>query len=207
MSKPDEISDLISSCQSQFGSVDILVNNAGIQHTDAVDEFPAEKWDQILATNLSSNFHSAQAALPIMKAQNSGRIVNISSVHGHVASINKAAYVAAKHGVLGLTTVIALETAETPVPATRFVQVGCARLLFKSKLMHMQTVRDYPKMRLSRGCWGKSNRRSRLSCPVKLARLLFICAQTLHLKFADRPSTSMAVGSRSRIPGRGGETP
>ncbi len=115
MSKSDEISDLVATCQSQFGSVDVLVNNAGIQHTDAIDDFPAEKWDQILAINLSSNFHTVQAALPIMKAQNAGRIVNISSVHGHVASVNKAAYVAAKHGVLGLTKVIALETAETPI--------------------------------------------------------------------------------------------
>lgn len=115
MSRPDEISGLIKACQHQFGSVDILVNNAGIQHTDPVDDFPTQKWDQILAINLSSNFHTVQAALPIMKAQNSGRIVNISSVHGHVASVNKAAYVAAKHGVLGLTKVIALETAETPI--------------------------------------------------------------------------------------------
>jgi len=115
MSKPDEISELVTACQKQFGSVDVLVNNAGIQHTDAIDDFPAEKWDQILAINLSSNFHTVQAALPIMKAQNAGRIVNISSVHSHVASVNKAAYVAAKHGVLGLTKVIALETAETPI--------------------------------------------------------------------------------------------
>lgn len=115
MCKPDEISDLVVACQNQFGTVDVLVNNAGIQHTDAVDDFPAEKWDRILAINLSSNFHTIQAALPIMKAQNAGRIVNISSVHGHVASVNKAAYVAAKHGVLGLTKVVALETAETPI--------------------------------------------------------------------------------------------
>jgi 3-hydroxybutyrate dehydrogenase len=115
MSKPEEISNLVGACKEKFGSVDVLVNNAGIQHTDPVDDFPTEKWDLILAINLSSNFHTVQAALPIMKAQGAGRIVNISSVHGHVASINKAAYVAAKHGVLGLTRVIALETAETPI--------------------------------------------------------------------------------------------
>ena len=115
MSKPDEISELVTACRNAFGSVDILVNNAGIQHTDPVDEFPVQKWDQILAVNLSSNFHTVRAALPIMKSQGFGRIVNISSVHGHVASVNKAAYVAAKHGVLGLTKVIALETASTPI--------------------------------------------------------------------------------------------
>ena len=115
MTKPVEIEAMVQTCFSVFGSVDVLVNNAGIQHTASVEEFPRDKWDQILAINLSSNFHTIQAALPIMRAQGWGRIVNISSVHGHVASLNKAAYVAAKHGVLGLTKVVALETAETRI--------------------------------------------------------------------------------------------
>ncbi|MCY4307776.1 MAG: 3-hydroxybutyrate dehydrogenase [Rhodobacteraceae bacterium] len=115
MSNPDEILAMVHECSAHFSSVDILVNNAGIQHTDSIEDFPKEHWDQIIAINLSSNFHSIQAVLPIMRTQNSGRIVNISSVHGQVASINKAAYVAAKHGVLGLTKVVALETANTPI--------------------------------------------------------------------------------------------
>lgn len=115
MTKPDEIQAMVEACVHAFGSVDVLVNNAGIQHTAPVPEFPAEKWDQVLAINLSSNFHAIQAALPHMQSNGFGRIVNISSAHGHVASINKAAYVAAKHGVLGLTKVVALETARTPV--------------------------------------------------------------------------------------------
>jgi 3-hydroxybutyrate dehydrogenase len=95
--------------------VDILVNNAGIQHTAVVEEFPEDRWDAILAINLSSNFHAIKAALPYMKEKNWGRIINIASAHGLVASTTKAAYVAAKHGVVGLTKVVALETARTGV--------------------------------------------------------------------------------------------
>ena len=112
MSKPEQIVGMIAQCEKAFGSVDILVNNAGIQHTAPVDEFPLEKWDAILAINLSSAFHSVKAALPIMKKNNFGRIINIASVHGLVASKNKSAYVAAKHGIVGLTKVIALENAD-----------------------------------------------------------------------------------------------
>jgi 3-hydroxybutyrate dehydrogenase len=95
--------------------VDILVNNAGIQHTAPVESFPRERWDAIVAINLSSNFHAIQAALPGMRRRNWGRIINIASVHGLVASVNKIAYVAAKHGVVGLTKVVALETANTGI--------------------------------------------------------------------------------------------
>lgn len=112
MSKPDEVYDMVAMCEKAFGSVDILVNNAGIQHTAPTEEFPDEKWDAILAINLSSVFHGIKAALPIMQKNNYGRIINIASVHGLVASKNKAAYVAAKHGVVGLTKVVALENAE-----------------------------------------------------------------------------------------------
>ena len=111
MTKPAEIADLIATAHRAFGRVDILVNNAGIQHVAAVDEFPDEKWDQIIAINLSSAFHATKHALPLMKAQGRGRVVNIASAHGLVASPFKSAYVAAKHGVLGLTKTIALEVA------------------------------------------------------------------------------------------------
>jgi 3-hydroxybutyrate dehydrogenase len=115
MLKPNEISDLITFTHRELGSVDILVNNAGIQHTSPVESFPADKWDAILAINLSSAFHTIRAALPHMKAQGWGRIVNIASVHGLVASEHKAAYVAAKHGLVGLTKVVALEAASSNV--------------------------------------------------------------------------------------------
>ncbi|MFY0309969.1 3-hydroxybutyrate dehydrogenase [Leisingera sp. D0M16] len=115
MSVPDDISAMVAMCQSKFGSVDILVNNAGIQHTASVEDFPADRWDMIMAINLSSNFHAIRAVLPLMKANGFGRIVNVASVHGLVGSVNKSAYVAAKHGVIGLTKVVALENARTPV--------------------------------------------------------------------------------------------
>jgi 3-hydroxybutyrate dehydrogenase len=115
MSKPAEVADMVRSCEAQLGSCDILVNNAGIQHVALVEDFPAERWDAIIAINLSSAFHAMRAALPGMKQRNWGRIVNVASVHGLVASASKSAYVAAKHGLVGLTKTAALENATTGV--------------------------------------------------------------------------------------------
>ncbi len=115
MSKPAEIREMIVMAERDLGSVDILVNNAGIQYVAPVDEFPEEKWDAIIAINLSSNFHTIHAALPGMKKRGWGRIINLASVHGLVASPFKSAYVSAKHGVLGLTKAVALELAETDI--------------------------------------------------------------------------------------------
>ncbi len=115
MSKPDEIAAMIEHAKTTFGSVDILVNNAGIQHVARVENFPIEKWDAIIAINMSSAFHATRLALPDMQAKNWGRIINVASVHGLVGSAEKSAYVAAKHGVVGLTKVTALENATTGV--------------------------------------------------------------------------------------------
>jgi 3-hydroxybutyrate dehydrogenase len=115
ISKPAQIQEMVRKATQELGSVDILVNNAGIQHTSPVDEFPEDRWDAVIAINLSSNFHAIKAVLPQMKSRNWGRIVNIASVHGLVASVQKSAYVAAKHGIVGLTKVVALETATTGV--------------------------------------------------------------------------------------------
>jgi 3-hydroxybutyrate dehydrogenase len=112
MSKPQEITAMIEMAIEAFGKVDILVNNAGIQHVAPVDEFPQDKWDQIIAINLSSVFHATRAVLPRMKANHWGRVINIASAHGLVASPYKSAYVAAKHGVVGFTKSCALEVAE-----------------------------------------------------------------------------------------------
>ena len=112
MSKPAEIHDMVERIGRSFGPVDILVNNAGIQHVAPIEEFPPEKWDAILAINLSAAFHAIRAVLPEMKRRGFGRIVNVASAHGLVASPFKSAYVAAKHGVVGLTKVVALEAAE-----------------------------------------------------------------------------------------------
>ncbi|MEO1039297.1 MAG: 3-hydroxybutyrate dehydrogenase [Pseudomonadota bacterium] len=108
----EAIEAMIGFAESEFGRLDILVNNAGIQHVAPVDEFPKAKWDAILAINLSSSFHGIKFAVPIMKRQGRGRIVNIASAHALVASPFKSAYVAAKHGIMGLTKTVALETAE-----------------------------------------------------------------------------------------------
>ncbi|WKB56191.1 3-hydroxybutyrate dehydrogenase [Eleftheria terrae] len=115
MTQPAQVRQMVIEAEEQFGAVDILVNNAGIQFIAPVDEFPDEKWSQILAVNLTSNFHTIKAALPGMKRRNHGRIVNITSAHGLVASPYKSAYVAAKHGALGLTKTVALEVAETGI--------------------------------------------------------------------------------------------
>jgi 3-hydroxybutyrate dehydrogenase len=112
MSKPDEIAHLMKRAADHLGGVDILVNNAGIQHVAPVDQFPTDRWDAIIAINLTSAFHTTRLALPGMKAKKWGRIINIASAHGLVASPFKSAYVAAKHGIVGFTKTVALEVAE-----------------------------------------------------------------------------------------------
>ena len=115
MTKPDEIAGMVETAAAEFGSVDILVNNAGIQHVSPVEEFPIEKWDAIIAINLSASFHTIRSTLPHMKKAGWGRIINIASAHALVASPFKSAYVAAKHGIAGLTKTIALECAREGV--------------------------------------------------------------------------------------------
>lgn len=115
MSKPDEIEALMAATAKRFGRCDVLVNNAGIQHVATVQDFPTERWDAVIAINLSSAFHTSRLALPAMQQANWGRIINIASVHGLVGSAQKSAYVAAKHGIVGLTKVTALENATTGV--------------------------------------------------------------------------------------------
>lgn len=151
MSKPVEIREMIHTTESAHGSVDVLVNNAGIQHVAPVDQFPEEKWDAILAINLSSNFHAIKAALPGMKTRGWGRIINLASVHGLVASPFKTAYVAAKHGVLGLTKSVALELADTEITCnaicpgyvrTPLVENQIEQQALVHKLPREQVIRD-----------------------------------------------------------------
>jgi 3-hydroxybutyrate dehydrogenase len=115
VSDPAQLAELFEYARASLGGVDILVNNAGIQHVEAVEAFPVERWDAIIAINLSSVFHGIRLALPGMREKGWGRIVNIASVHGQVGSVGKSAYVAAKHGVIGLTKVVGLETATTQI--------------------------------------------------------------------------------------------
>ena len=113
--KPAEIEQLVQRVEAGLGSIDVLVNNAGIQHVAPVQDFPTERWDAVIALNLSAAFHAARCVLPGMQKKNWGRIVNIASAHGLVASAQKSAYVAAKHGIVGLTKVVALENARTGI--------------------------------------------------------------------------------------------
>ena len=115
MSKPDEIAAMMAYAAADFDGVDVLVNNAGIQHVANVEDFPVEKWDAIIAINLSSAFHTTRLAIPGMRVKNWGRVINVASAHGLVASAQKSAYVAAKHGIVGFTKAAALETATTGV--------------------------------------------------------------------------------------------
>src|SRR5438132_1085209 len=115
MSKPDDIERMMRRGADELGGLDILVNNAGIQHVAPVEDFPPEKWDAIIAINLSSAFHTTRLAIPVMRKKNWGRVINIASAHGLVASAQKSAYVAAKHGIVGFTNAIALETATSGI--------------------------------------------------------------------------------------------
>ncbi len=151
LSKGAEADQWVKDVQAGLGGLDILVNNAGIQHVSAIEDFPPEKWDAILAINLSSNFHTIRAAVPAMKAANWGRIINIASAHGLVASPFKSAYVAAKHGVVGLTKTVALELAETGITVNSicpgFVNTPLVKgqIADQAKVNHMseeQVVRD-----------------------------------------------------------------
>ena len=115
MSKPAEIAEMIRTTEAEFGSLDVLVNNAGIQHVANIENFPLEKWDAVIAINLSSSFHTIRAAMPGMKKRKWGRIINVASAHGLVASGQKVAYVAAKHGIVGMTKVVAIESANNGI--------------------------------------------------------------------------------------------
>lgn len=117
LSKLDDIEAMMANINQKLGSVDILVNNAGMQHVSSIENFTPEKWDLLIALNLSAAFHTMRLALPDMQKKDWGRIINVSSVHGQVASVNKSAYVASKHGLIGLTKVCALENAESGITA------------------------------------------------------------------------------------------
>ena len=162
MSKPDDIVRMVEDTRRLLGNVDVLVNNAGIQHVEAIETFPVAKWDAIIAIDLSSAFHAIRAVVPEMKSRKWGRIINIASAHGLVASPFKSAYVAAKHGILGLTKTVALETAEhgitanaicpgyvlTPLVQKQIPETAKARgiteeQVIKDVLLHAQPTRQF----------------------------------------------------------------
>ena len=144
MAKPDEIARMVETAGSEFGAVDILVNNAGIQHVAPVDEFPPAKWDAIIAINMNAAFHTIRAALPGMRTRGWGRIVNVASVHGLVASPFKAAYVTAKHGVLGLTRTVALETAQNGITCNAICPGYVKTQLVEAQIPDLAKARGIP---------------------------------------------------------------
>ena len=125
MTRPDEVGAMARAARTELGGLDVLVNNAGIQHTALIENFPADRWNAVIAINLSAAFHAMQAAIPGMKAAGWGRIINIASAHGLVASAQKSAYVAAKHGLIGLTKSARSSLPVTASPSTRSVRAGC----------------------------------------------------------------------------------
>ena len=161
MLKGDEVADMVAYGKHNLGRVDILVNNAGIQHVEAVEKFPSDQWEKIIAINLSSTFYATRAVIPIMKAQGRGRIVNIASAHGLVASPFKSAYVAAKHGVIGFTKTVALELAqenitcnaicpgfvETPLVTAQIADQARTRGMSKEKVLHDVILEAQPTKR------------------------------------------------------------
>lgn len=150
MSKPDECAGLVEKAAAAFGRVDILVNNAGIQHVARIEEFPPDKWDAILAINLSSAFHTIRAAVPAMRSCRWGRIVNIASAHGLTASPFKSAYVAAKHGLVGLTKAVALELAEAGVTCNAICPGYVLTPLVENQIADQMKVHSMPREQVVR---------------------------------------------------------
>ena len=177
MSKPVEIAWMVSEATRERGGVDILVNNAGIQHVAPVEAFPPEKWDAIIAINLSAAFHGIRAVLPHMKARNWGRIVNIASTHGLVASVHKAAYVASKHGVLGLTKVVALETATSGITCNAICP-GWVLTSLVQKQIDDRAARDNLTVEAAKaGLLGEKQPSLEFATPEQIgAATLFLCS-------------------------------
>jgi len=174
LSKPDEIQDLFAYAERDFGGVDILVNNAGIQHVAPVEDFPVERWDAVIALNLSAVFHTTRLALPGMRERDWGRIVNISSVHGLVASTGKAAYVAAKHGVVGLTKVTALETARTGITCNAL----CPGFVLTPLIQQQLDSRGSDPDQARRDLLSEKQPSQEFVTPSQLGELaLFLCSQ------------------------------
>ena len=177
MSKPSDIENMMKFAAAQFGRVDVLVNNAGIQHVASVEEFPAGKWDAIIAINLSSAFHTSRLALPAMKAANWGRIINLASVHGLVASAQKSAYVAAKHGIVGLTKAVALENASTVVTCNAICPGWVLTPLVQKQIDDKAAANGWTNEEAVRHLLGEKEPSMQFTTPEELGELaVFFCS-------------------------------
>jgi 3-hydroxybutyrate dehydrogenase len=177
MSKAEAVRGLVATTRQQLGRVDILVNNAGIQFTAAVEEFPTEKWDAILAINLSAAFHSVAAAVPEMKKQGWGRIVNIASAHGLVGSAHKVAYVAAKHGIVGLTKVVGLETAGSGITVNAICPGWVLTQLVEKQIVAMAAERKISRDEAAAALLGEKQPSGNFVTPEQLGgTVAFLCS-------------------------------
>lgn len=177
MSKPAEIADLIGYAVREFGSVDVLVNNAGIQHVAPVEEFAPERWDAVIAINLSAVFHGIHHALAGMKRKGWGRIINIASVHGQVASVNKVAYIAAKHGVVGITKTVALETAGMGVTCNAICPGWVLTPLVQKQIDALAATKDIPDAQAKAELLGAKQPSGEFVTPDQLGQLaVFLCS-------------------------------
>jgi 3-hydroxybutyrate dehydrogenase len=177
MSKPADIEAMMAYAAAEFGAVDILVNNAGIQHVANVEDFPVEKWDAVIAINLSSAFHTMRLALPAMKARNWGRVINIASAHGLVASAQKSAYVAAKHGIVGLTKASALETATSGVTVNAICPGWVLTPLVQKQVDARAEREGVPEPEARRRLLGEKQPSLQFTTPEQLGELaVFLCS-------------------------------
>jgi 3-hydroxybutyrate dehydrogenase len=178
MARPEQIAAMVEHATAELGRVDILVNNAGIQHVAPVQEFPVERWDAVIAINLSAAFHAIRAALPQMLERNWGRIVNIASAHGLVASVHKSAYVAAKHGLLGLTKVVALETATTGVTCNAICPGWVLTPLVQKQIDDRAAREGVPPAEAKRALLGEKQPSQEFVTPEQIGALtLFLCSE------------------------------
>jgi 3-hydroxybutyrate dehydrogenase len=177
LSKPAETRGLIEAAIAELGSVDILVNNAGIQFVAKIEDFPEDKWEQVIAINLSAAFYTSKYALPGMKARNWGRIINVASAHGLVASAEKSAYVAAKHGLIGLTKVAALETAETGITVNAICPGWVLTPLVQKQIDALAARKGIGAVEASRELLGEKQPSKTFVTPEQLGALaVFMCS-------------------------------
>jgi len=177
MSKPAEIEALMAYAAGDFGGVDILVNNAGIQHVSPVEDFPVAKWDAIIAINLSSAFHTTRLAIPGMRQKGWGRVINIASAHGLVASAGKSAYVAAKHGIVGFTKSVALETATSGITANAICPGWVLTPLVQKQIDDRAAREGIPVSQAEKDLLGEKQPSLRFTTPEQLGELAaFLCS-------------------------------
>ncbi|RZT98203.1 3-hydroxybutyrate dehydrogenase [Rivibacter subsaxonicus] len=177
MSKPEQIEAMMAYAAAEFGGVDILVNNAGIQHVANVEDFPAAKWDAIIAINLSSAFHTTRLAIPAMRQKNWGRILNIASAHGLVASAGKSAYVASKHGIVGFTKAVALETATSGITVNAICPGWVLTPLVQKQIDDRATREGIPVAQAEKELLGEKQPSLQFTTPAQLGELaVFLCS-------------------------------